>query len=134
MLRTLLLVAAFGLFGVVSAQEKKPARSLHGSVADRELEKEKPESGVIVSTKGWQKLAKAWGIKDEFKVDFEKEILIVVTTHSTGVQPAIEFGKGGDLQVKIVETKLEEPGFRYSIARVRRDLVKTVNGKELPKE
>jgi hypothetical protein len=118
-----------------AADEKKPAAvNFSGSLEDRDLMKEAPEGGVIATQKAWEKLAKAWGIKDAPKVDFDNQILFVVT--SVGSQINIGDGKlndKGDLAISAEVTDDLRPGFRYKIKSFSRAGVKTVNGKPLPK-
>jgi hypothetical protein len=138
MSRTLLLLAAFALASFSLADDKKdPPKltvDLAGSVDDEKLAKEAPESGVIVSQKAWEKLAAAWGIKDAPKVDFSKELLTVATTRGSRLTLTPKTDDKGDLKVLAISTRDLRPGFRYAIKSVSRDGVKTVNGKELPKE
>jgi hypothetical protein len=115
------------------AKAEKPKVVASGSVEDEALAKEMPTSGVIVSEKGWEKLAKAWAIKDPGKIDFTKELLIVGTWKgsSFGLTPTV---KDGDLTVSAAGTKDLRPGFRYQVVAIPREGIKTVKGKELPKE
>jgi hypothetical protein len=120
------------------AQEPKtappaPTVDITGSLEDLVLMREAPMSGVLVSQKSWEKLAAAWGIKDVPKVDFGKEILIVGTHRGISFKFLTEV-KNGDLVVEVVGDKDLKPGFRYKILSVGRNGIKTVNGKELPKE
>jgi hypothetical protein len=141
MLRSLIVAAlaavVFGSVGTADEPKKAPVKltvDLFGSVEDEKLQKEMPENGVIVSTKGWEKLAKAWGIKEPAKVDFEKEFLIVATSVGSKLSVNGKLDAKGDLKVLGFGTRDLRPGFRYAIKSVSRDGVKTVNGKELPKE
>ena len=120
------------------AQEPKtappgPTVDITGSLEDLVLMREAPMSGVLVSQKSWEKLAASWGIKDVPKVDFGKEILIVGTHRGTSFKFLTE-KKNADLVVEVIGDKDVKPGFRYKILSVSRDGIKTVNGKELPKE
>jgi len=139
--RSFLMLVAFVLaLAPLSARDDKkdppakPTVDLFGSVEDENLVKEAPESGVIVSAKGWEKLSKAWGIKDAPKVDFSKELLAVATTRGSKLNLTPKVDDKGDLKVLAVATRDLAPGFRYAIKSVPREGVKTVNGKELPKE
>ena len=141
MFRSLLVAAlaavAFVPFAVAEEPKKEPAKltvDLFASVEDEKLQKEAPENGVIVSQKGWEKLAKAWGIKDPAKVDFTKEILVVATTVGSKMSVSTKLDDKGDLKVLALSTRDLRPGFRYAIKSVSKEGVKTVNGKELPKE
>ncbi len=140
MFRTLIAVTfavAFVPFTSADEPKKEPAKltvDLFASVDDEKLQKEAPENGVIVSQKGWEKLAKAWGIKEPAKVDFNKEILVVATTVGSKLSLTPRLTDKGDLQVLARATRDIGPGFRYAIKSVSKEGVKTVNGKELPKE
>lgn len=140
MMRSLVVAALAALVCApfATAEEpKKPAKptvDLFGSVEDEALKKEMPESGVIVSAKGWEKLAKAWGIKMPAKVDFEKEVLVVATSVGSKLNVNAKVNDKGDLMVLGFGTRDLRPGFRYAIKSVSKEGVKTVNGKPLPKE
>jgi hypothetical protein len=140
MLRSLVLAAcaAIAFVPFATAQDKKEQPKLtvdiFASLDDRDLQKEMPESGVIVSQKGWEKLAKAWGIKDAPKVNFDKEILVVATTVGSKLNLSTKLDDKGDLKILALATRDLRPGFRFAIKSVSKEGVKTVNGKELPKE
>ena len=132
-----LAVAVFVPFAAAEEPKKEPAKltvDIFASNADAKLAKEMPESGVIVSQKGWEKLAKAWGIKEPAKVDFTKEILVVATTVGSKLNLSTKLDDKGDLKILGLATRDFGEGFRYSIKSVSKEGVKTVNGKELPKE
>jgi hypothetical protein len=125
-----------GLRPPLRAEEPKkamPTVSMSGDIKDEALQKEAPANSVVVSEKGWEKLAKAWGIKDPPKVDFTKELLIVGTWRGSSfdITPSV---KDGDLTIAAAGTKDLRPGFRWKVLSVKRDGIKTVQGKELPKE
>jgi hypothetical protein len=138
MFRTAAALTALALFLAPAAGEdkkdaKKPTVELGGDIADESLQSLAPASGVIASEKAWEKLAKAWGIKDAPKVDFTKELLAVGTWKgsSFSVVPVVT---DGDLTVSGRGTKDLRPGFRWKIVSVSRDGIKTLQGKEIPKE
>jgi hypothetical protein len=133
---------AFGLFvaALVLApltadepKEKKPTVELGGSIDDEALQKLAPANGVIASQKAWDELAKAWSITDAPKVDFTKELLLVGTWKGSvfNLRPTL---KDGDLSLGAGGTKDLRPGFRWKAQTFPREGVKTVQGKELPKE
>jgi len=66
--------------------------------------------------------------------DFSKELLAVATTRGSKLNLTAKTDDKGDLKVLALSTRDLRPGFRYAIKSVSRDGVKTVNGKELPKE
>jgi hypothetical protein len=132
----LLVAAAFTVsLGSIRAEEPKPKPTieLSGSIDDESLQKAIPGNGLIVSQKSWEKLAKAWGITDAPKVDFDKELLVAGTWRGSqfNLTPMV---KDGDLTVAAGGTKDLRPGFRWKIVSVKRDGIKTAYGKELPKE
>ena len=137
-----LIVAAFAAVALASLagadepkkDDRKATVDIFASHEDEKLQKQAPESGVIVSQKGWEKLAKAWGIKDAPKVDFDKEILVVATTVGSRLNLSPKVDDKGDLKVLAIATRDLRPGFRYAIKSVSKEGVKTVNGKPLPKE
>jgi len=141
MFRSLLVAAiaavVFVPFATGEEPKKEPAKltvDIFASHEDEKLVKEMPENGVIVSAKGWEKLAKAWGIKEPAKVDFDKEILVVATTVGSKLNLSTKLDDKGDLKVLGLATRDLRPGFRYAIKSVSKEGVKTVNGKALPKE
>jgi hypothetical protein len=139
MFRTLLLLLMCVPFTFADDKkdEKKdtPKRTvdLSGSIDDAELAKKAPAQHVVVSEKGWEALAKAWNLKDPPKVDFTKEILVVATTVGSrlNLNPMV---KDGDLKTIAISTRDLRPGFRYAIQSISKEGIKTVDGKELPKE
>jgi hypothetical protein len=140
MFRTLMLAAfAAVVVSVASAEEQKkePAKAtvdLFASLEDRDLQKQAPENGVIATQKAWEKLAKAWDIKNPPKVDFDKELLVVATTVGSRLNLNTKLDDKGDLKVLALATRDLRPGFRYAIKSVSKEGVKTVDGKALPKE
>lgn len=137
MFRSLLFVLACAALAPADDKKDPPKAKLtvdlFGSVDDAELMKKAPAQNVVVSEKGWEALAKAWNLKDPPKVDFTKEVLVVVTTVGSrlSLTPAV---KDGDLKITAIATRDLRPGFRYAIKSISRDGIKTVDGKALPKE
>src|SRR5262249_55952923 len=105
-----------------------------GSVEDENLAKDAP--AVVTSAKALEKLWKDWKLTDKMpEVDFSKEIVVLTTTKGSKLTLGATLDDSkGDLQVVGLATKDLRPGFRYVIATVPREGIKTVNGKELPKE
>ena len=111
----------------------KPSKEWTGSVDDEALEKDAP--ACVTSTKGLEKLWKAWKLADKVpEVDFTKEVVILTTTRGSKLRLAAALDEKGNLMVGGLGTRDLAPGFRYVIATVSKEGVKTVNGKELPKE
>ena len=129
----LVLVA---LFAAEVRAQPKPVKFTHewkGSVADEKLQKGAPE--CITSAKGLEKLWKEWKIEDKMpKIDFDKEIVVIGTTVGSKLNLSAKLDDKGNLEVGGFGTADFGPGFRYVIATVPREGVKTVNKKELPKE
>jgi hypothetical protein len=119
----------------VRAQPKnvKLTNTWKGSVDDVALKKGVPE--VIVSEKTLEKVWKSWKVGAKMpKIDFTKEIVILGTTSGSLLNLSARLDDKGNLQIIGFGTADFGPGFRYVIATVPRDGVKTVNKKELPKE
>jgi hypothetical protein len=112
---------------------ERPTVALSGDILDEKLQQAAPVAGVIVSQKGWDMLVKAWGLKDVPKVDFNKELLVVGTWRGTifDLTPVVT---KGDLSIVIKGTKDLAPGFRWMIVSVKREGIKTLQSKELPRE
>ena len=111
----------------------KPAKEWTGSVEDEKLAKGAPE--CITSAKGLEKLWKAWKLPDKApEVNFTKEIVVVTTTEGSKLKLFAALDEKGNLRVGGLGTRDLRPGFRYVIATVSKEGVRTVNGKELPKE
>ena len=129
-------VAAVVLFTADALAQKtavKPSKEWAGSVEDETLAKD--ASACITSAKGLEKLWKAWKIADKVpEVDFAKEVVILTTTRGSKLRLAAALDEKGNLMVGGLGTQDLAPGFRYVIATVSKEGVKTVNGKELPKE
>ena len=132
----LMALALLGLVVPAAHAQKKPvklANQWSGSVDDEKLMKDAPR--CITSKKGLEKLWKAWKITDKMpKVDFDKEIVVVEMTRGSRLRLGANLDEKGNLQVLGLGTQDLRPGFRYVIATVPKEGVKTVNGKELPKE
>ena len=136
--RVALLFALLGLAVVgapeAAAQKKtvKTGTTWKGSVEDEKA----PQPDVVASAKALEALWKAWKIpSDAPKVDFAKEIVIGVYSRGSVLKlNDPELDEKGNLQVLGFGTRDLRPGFRYVLATVSRDGIKTVNGKDVPKE
>src|SRR5262245_52121933 len=140
LLSYLACVGGLALVALLAAEvraEKKAVKFTNewkGAVADEDKQKGSPE--VITSAKALEKLWKDWKIEDKMpKVDFDKEIVVLGTTRGSKINLSAKLDdENGDLQVVGLATRDLVPGFRYVLATVPREGVKTVNKKELPKE
>jgi len=104
-----------------------------GAVLDETQQQLAPE--CITNAKVLEKVWKAWKIEEKMpKVDFAKEIVIVTSTNGSKINLSARLDDAGDLEVLGAATLDLAPGFRYVIATVSREGVKTVNKKKLPKE
>lgn len=111
----------------------KPIKEWTGSVADENLAKDAP--ACITSAKGLENLWKAWQLADKApEVDFTKEIVVLTTTRGSKLRLMATLDEKGNLMVGGLGTRDLQPGFRYVLATVSKEGVKTVNGKEMPKE
>jgi len=129
---SVVLLAAGGVPDAAAQKAAKPAMTWKGSVANEQA----AQPAVITSSKGLEAVWKEWTVAGDVpKVDFAKEI--VVGVYSRGSQLTMNdpwLDDQGNLEVQGFGTRDLRPGFRYVLAAVSRVGVKTVNGKELPKE
>jgi hypothetical protein len=138
-LRYLMCLSGFALAIVdtphVRAEAKpvKLTKEWKGSVADADKQKDAP--AVITNSKALEKLWKDWKIDGKVpEVDFTKEIVVVGTTVGSRISLSAKLDDKGNLDVLGIATSDFGPGFRYLLATVPREGVKSVNKKELPKE
>ena len=116
--------------GPAKGKPLKPLKQWSGSVEDLSLQKAAPE--VIVSAPELEKLWQAWKVPGPVpQVDFAKELVVVTTTRGSRLRFGATLDEQGNLQVAGMATRDLRPGFRYVIAVVSREGVKSVNGKEL---
>ncbi len=108
----------------------KPKKQWRGSVADEALMSNAPT--YIAVAEELEKLWNNWKIPGKKpKVNFSKEIVVVITSRGSGLGLMASLDEKGDLTVNGLGTMDFRPGFRYVIATVSREGVKTVNGKEM---
>jgi len=132
-LTALALLAAVASDAHAQPKDVKFTNTWKGSVEDANLQKGAPE--VITSAKGLEKLWKDWNIADKMpKIDFAKEIVVLGTTSGSLLNLSARLDDKGNLQVLGMATLDLRPGFRYVIATVPSEGVKTVNKKNLPKD
>jgi hypothetical protein len=115
-----------------AAQKKavKLIKEWKGSVADADLAKGAPE--YVTNAKDLGELWKNWKIEGKVpEVDFKKQIVLVSTTVGSRLTLSATLDDKGNLQVLGLATRDIAPGFRYVMATVSREGVKTINGKEL---
>jgi hypothetical protein len=111
--------------------EVKFTHEWKGSVDDEDLQKNAP--ACITSAKGLEKLWKDWKVEGQVpKVDFSKEIVVIATGQGSGLNLSARLDDEGDLALLGMGTLDFVPGFRYVLATVSREGVKTVNKKKLP--
>jgi hypothetical protein len=116
--------------GPAKGKPVKPLKQWSGSVEDLALQKAAPE--VIDSAPELEKLWQAWKVPGPApQVNFAQELVVVTTTRGSRLRFGATLDERGDLQVAGLATRDLRPGFRYVIAVVTREGVKTVNGKEL---
>lgn len=128
-------LVVFALAGAAQAEKKpvKPSRTWTGSVADEGLMQNAPD--FVASATALEQLWKRWGIAGDVpKVDFAKELVVLGTTRGSRIGLGAALDEQGDLQVVAISTKDLRPGFRYVLAGMSREGVKSVNGKDLPKQ
>jgi hypothetical protein len=135
MFALLSLLALFLTLSVAHAETKevKAVKQWTGSVEDDELAKKAPE--FIADAKELEQLWKSWKIEEKVpKVDFDKELVVVMTTGGSRINFGAKLDEKGNLSLVGMATLDLVPGFRYIIATVSREGVKAVNGKEVKKQ
>jgi hypothetical protein len=129
----LLGLAVIVLLAPQAQAQKKDVKLIKmwsGSVDDADLAKDAPN--YIADAKALEKLWKKWKIEAKVpEVDFKKEIVLVTTTVGSRLSLMPRLDDKGNLEVLGIATSDFGTGFRYVIATVSREGVKTVNGKEL---
>jgi hypothetical protein len=134
--KSFLILTVVIVFAPAALADNKPVRPVKewsGSVDDAELAKEAPE--FITEAKELEKLWKSWKLADKVpEVDFDKELVVVTTTVGSNLSLFAKLDDKGNLTVGGIATQDIAPGFRYVIATLSRDGIKTVNGKELSRK
>ena len=111
--------------------EVKFTHEWKGSVDDEGLQKNAP--ACITSAKALKKLWEDWKVEGQVpEVDFAKEIVVIGTGNGSLVNLSARLNDEGDLELLCMSTLDFAPGFRYVLATVGREGVKTVNNKKLP--
>ena len=124
---------ALTLRAVAEKQPVRRSKEWSGSVEDEKLAKGAP--ACVTSARALEQLWKDWKRTDKMpEIDFTKELVVVSTATGSRLRLALTLDDQGDLQVYGMATLDFRPGFRYVLATVRNEGVKTVNGKGLPKE
>ncbi|QVL30892.1 hypothetical protein KIH39_18835 [Telmatocola sphagniphila] len=111
----------------------EPIAHWQGKVADDSLQKIAPTEGYIANAQLLEKLWKAWRPKEEVpSVDFKKELIIlgvIPGPNSIGIVPSVD--DKGDLKFTLQSTEIGGPGFGYHLVQIKREGVKTINGKPI---
>ena len=131
-LRGFIALAITALLTPLCHANNKPVKLIqqwNGSVMDERLMND--ASTYITTAEELEKLWKDWKIAGKKpRVNFSKEIVVVVTSRGSGLSLVATLDEKGDLAVYGLGTMDIRPGFRYVIATVSREGLKTVNGKE----
>jgi uncharacterized lipoprotein YbaY len=102
-----------------------------GSVADDALMATVPP--LVQKDADLQMLWKSWGQKEAVPtVDFSRDILVLVVSKGSKIMAiSTKLDEAGDLKAVAGSTRDLRPGFRFRMQAVRREGVKSVNGKVL---
>ncbi len=129
----LVVICFFSVRTLVAEDAKiKPVEVLQGS-----SEIDAPKVPVaVVSKEGLKELWESWKLAGDVpKVDFDKNLVVTNTTKGGILKLSdVKLKEGGDLQVVAIATRDLRPGIRYLLIVVPREGVKTIEGKEIPKE
>lgn len=104
-----------------------------GSIADETLLQKAPK--YITSAEALKTLWQKWMIKEVMPaVDFSKELVIISITHTSGMNITYNLDAAGNVDIRKVEHNdfVAVPGFRYELAIISSDGVKSINGELLP--
>jgi hypothetical protein len=127
----ILLAVSFPL-QVFSASKRPvtPSQQWSGSVADLSLSKAVPE--VILTEKDLENLWAVWKVPGPVpEVDFSRDLIVVQTTRGSRLRLSSTMDEKGNLEVVGAATMDLRPGFRYVVAVLSHEGVKTINGQEL---
>jgi hypothetical protein len=110
----------------------KPLKQFTGSITDDNVSSKHP--GAITNAKDLEKLWKDWKIEGKVPaVDFTTQFVVITTGKGSKLNLIATLDEKGNLDVLGMGTLDFVPGFRYAIATVSREGIKSVNGKPLPK-
>lgn len=111
-------------------KELTPTKQWKGSM--NEAETKKGFDPCVTDAETFAKLWKAWKVEGDLpKLDFTKNLVVTVTTVGSVLNLRLSLDDMGDLKVSGMATRDLRPGFRYVLAVVPKEGVKTVNGKVL---
>jgi len=132
LIASIILMAAFPKRAPAQAKMVEVMKTWTGSVDDDKADK--PE--CIITAKKLEEVWKTWKVAGEVpKIDFTKDMVVAV--YSSGSKLSIASARlddKGNLEVLGLGTRDFRPGFRYVLAVVSKEGVKTINKKALPKE
>ena len=117
------------------SQEVEMENLWFGKVGDNELSSLAPEDLCIANNDAWEKIWSSWkGDEEVPKIDFQKHFVIVGTAPGPNrVNPHMRLdGEAANLKVVFAATRMGGPGFGFVFVEMKREGVKTVNGKPLP--
>lgn len=128
----LVAFAAAAPLGAAGRKDVALGKTWSGSIENENAAK--PE--CLVSAKALEAIWKEWKLGGEPpKVDFAKDIVVAVYSSGSLLKLSnARLDDAGNLEVLGLGTLDLHPGFRYVMAVVKKDGIKTVNGKPLPKE
>jgi hypothetical protein len=114
-------------------KEVKPIKEWGGRV-DRDRLKGAPAGDHITNAKDLAKLWKALKIKDKMpKVDFKKELVLVAMNNCGNLTMKLKLDAEGNLTINLLGTTIATFDLGYRIALIKREGIKKINGKALPK-
>jgi uncharacterized lipoprotein YbaY len=109
-------------------KQVKLIKQWKGSVADEGLMADAPV--YITTAENFERLWEKWKIAGKRpEVDFSKQIVVIQTSRGSNLSLIAILDEKGNLSVNGLGTMDFRPGFRYVIATVSRDGIKTINNK-----
>jgi hypothetical protein len=118
----------------VRKERVRAVKEFRGAISKRAYDSFEPVHGLVSDADAWKELCEAWKLDDAaFEIDFDRQFVMVRTTDGSRVSITLEKDGHGNLRDQTRFTAdIRRDGFRYLVAVVSREGVKSVNGVELP--
>ncbi|MBY0233244.1 MAG: hypothetical protein K2W96_28520 [Gemmataceae bacterium] len=130
----IMLLAVLCVAAARADETLKPTKEWTGRISN-EAAKAAPKTGYVSGPKELEKLWKEWKVGDKPpKVDFKKELMLVVTSRGSGISLTPVIDDKGDLKARAIMTADLREDTGYLIVLVPRKGFKTFQGKELKLE
>src|SRR5262245_61682215 len=127
------VICTFALVGHALADEVKPEKKWMGRIT--RMQDKNGIHGPIFNKNDLEKVWKEWEVKGDVpKVDFSREFLVAITASGSGHGFMAQLNEESELTTIFIATDDFTFDMGYTIALFKREGVKTVNGRPLPKQ